>query len=124
MWYSSTNVIGKGNALNEILQNWENAMQSGEEVDLSNGAIEFIIQYTLTREHEPVANRVGAGEYVYGGRYAARKEKMYNRICLNDIFEKDNTLLNIPHTMKKYVFQWLFYHHSVVILRKMQVALF
>ena len=35
IWSSSTFVIGHGAALNEILQNWENAMQSGEEVDLS-----------------------------------------------------------------------------------------
>ena len=108
IWSSSTFVIGHGSALNEILQNWENAMQSGEEVDLSNGAIEFIIQYTLTREHEPAVNRVGAGEYVYGAKYAARKDKMYNRISLNDIFEKDNTLLNIPHTMEKICFPMAF----------------
>ena len=40
-------------------------MQSGEEVDLSNGSIEFIIQYTLTREHDPAANRVGGRTHRY-----------------------------------------------------------
>ena len=122
MWSSSTYTIGQSSALNEILQNWENAMQSGEEIDLSNGSIEFINQYTLTREHEPAQNRIGAHPRGPNQLYHARKERMYNRISLNDIFEKDKTLLNIPHTIEKFVFPCLFYLHNVVILRKMQVV--
>ena len=72
-------------------------MQSGEEVDLSSGSIEFICQYILTREQEPAnTRRVGAR-----AAYKERKEKMYNRITIQDIFNKDHTLLNIPDTLEK-----------------------
>ena len=75
MWSSSTYIVGESHALNEILQNWENAMQSGEEVDLSNGSIEFIVQYTLTREHEPAQNRVGANTRYVKPTYRKKKRK-------------------------------------------------
>jgi hypothetical protein len=101
IWSSSTCIVGESHALNEILQNWENAMQSGEEVDLSNGSIEFIIQFTLTREHKPAANRIGAN-------YKQHKDKMYNRIHLRDIFDKDQTILDIPHTIEKVCFPMAF----------------
>ena len=29
MWSSSTNIIGNDEALNKLLEDWENAMQSG-----------------------------------------------------------------------------------------------
>ena len=112
MWSSSTNIIGNDEALNKLLQDWENAMQSGEEVDLSTGSKEFICQYVLTREHEPAnTRRIGAKHCT--DTYAARKDKMYNRISIQDIFMKDKTLLNIPNTLEKVFFQWLFYHHNV-----------
>ena len=50
MWSSSTIIIGNDEALRKLLEDWENAMQSGEEVDLSSGSTEFICQYVLTRE--------------------------------------------------------------------------
>ena len=90
MWSSSTNTIGNGAALRRILEDWENAMQSGEEVDLSSGSIEFICQYILTREQEPANTRRVGGNTPY----KERKEKMYNRITIQDIFNKDNTLLH------------------------------
>ena len=85
MWSSSTNTIGNGAALNKLLEDWENAMQSGEEVDLSSGSIEFICQYILTREQEP-ANTRRVGARAYNPTYKERKEKMYNRITIQDIF--------------------------------------
>ena len=107
MWSSATHVIGDVEALTSILNNWEDAMQSGEEIDLSSGSIEFIIQYVLTREHEPAANRVGARRGP-NQLYHARKERMYNRISLDDIFEEDKTVLNIPHTIEKMCFPMSF----------------
>ena len=100
MWSSSTTIIGQGEGLHQILEDWENAMQSGEEVDLSQGAIEIIFQFVLTRNIAPNNNRVGA--------YKDRKEKMYNRICINDIFRKDKTLMDIPHTNEKVCFPMSF----------------
>ena len=43
---------------------------------------------------------------------------MYNRICLNDIFEKDKTLLNIPHTMEKVCFPMAFLSSQCRYLEK------
>jgi hypothetical protein len=75
MWSSSTNIIGNDEALNKLLEDWENAMQSGEEVDLSTGSIEFICQYVLTHEHEPTnTRRIGAQRS--DKTYTARKDKM------------------------------------------------
>ena len=72
MWSSSSNIIGHGNALNQILDEWENAMQSGEEIDLSSGSNEFICQYVLSRRNEPRnTRRVGRKK----ASYAIRKEK-------------------------------------------------
>ena len=82
-------------------------MQSGEEVDLSSGSIEFICQYVLTREQEPAnTHRVGARHCT--NTYGARKDKMYNRISIQDIFNKDHTLLNIPNTIEKVCFPMSF----------------
>ena len=111
MWSSSTHVIGNDEALHRLMDDWQNAMQSGEEVDLSTGSIEFIFQYALTRAHVPAAARVGArqkGKIFASDAYTARKEKMYNRISINDIFEKDKTLLNVPHTIEKVCFPMAF----------------
>jgi hypothetical protein len=69
MWSSSTHVIGNGDALRAIIQDWEDAMQSGEEIDLSSGSIEFIFQYVLTRTHTPNQARVGAGERSHQYKY-------------------------------------------------------
>ena len=75
----------------------------GEEVDLSSGSIEFICQYVLTREQEPAnTRRIGARHVT--DTYQARKEKMYNRISIQDIFTKDRTLLNIPNTLETVCF--------------------
>ena len=107
MWSSSTHVIGQSNALNEILDEWENAMQSGEEIDLSSGSIEFICQYVLSREQQPRnTRRIGARHHTQ--TYAARKERMYNRVTLQDIFNKDHTLLEIPNTLEKVCFPMAF----------------
>ena len=76
MWSSSTHVIGNDEGLHGILDDWQNAMQSGEEVDLSTGSIEFVFQYALTRAHVPAAARVGArkkGEIYPSDNFAARK---------------------------------------------------
>ena len=67
------------NALNQILDEWENAMQSGEEIDLSSGSIEFICQYVLSRRNEPRNTRRVGGKRP---SYADRKAKMYNRTHL------------------------------------------
>ena len=68
MWSSSTTITGQGEGgLHQILEDWNNAMQSGEKVDLSQGAIEIIFQFVLTRNIAPHNNRVGA--------YKDRKEK-------------------------------------------------
>ena len=53
-------VIVNDEGLHGILDDWQNPMQSGEEVDLSTGSIEFVFQYALTRAHAPAAARVGA----------------------------------------------------------------
>ena len=78
MWSSSTHVIGNDEALHAILDEWSNAMQSGEEVDLSTGSIEFIFQYALTRGHTTAA-RVGGsrrpGQKFPSDTYAYKKEK-------------------------------------------------
>jgi len=74
MWSSSTHVIGNDEALLAILDEWSNAMQSGEEVDLSSGSIEFIFQYALTRTHTAAA-RVGARNQKPSESYAYLKEK-------------------------------------------------
>jgi hypothetical protein len=113
MWSSSTNIIGNGAALHRILEDWENAMQSGEEVDLSSGSIEFICQYILTREQEP-ANTRRVGRRVY----KERKDKMYNRITIQDIFNKDHTLLNIPDTLEKVCFPMAFISSQCRFLEK------
>jgi len=113
MWSSSTNTIGNGAALNKLLEDWENAMQSGEEVDLSSGSIEFICQYILTREQEP-ANTRRVGRRVY----KERKDKMYNRITIQDIFNKDHTLLNIPDTLEKVCFPMAFISSQCRFLEK------
>jgi hypothetical protein len=47
MWSSSTHVIGNDEGLHGILDDWQNAMQSGEEVDLSTGSIEFFFNMHL-----------------------------------------------------------------------------
>ena len=86
-----TRVIGNDEALLAILVEWSNAMQSGEEVDLSTGSIEFVFQYALTQSHAPAAARVGAGTRRPGqtfasDKYSYQKDKMYNRISIDDIF--------------------------------------
>ena len=117
MWSSSTNIIGNDEALRKLLEDWENAMQSGEEVDLSSGSIEFICQYVLTREQEPAnTRRVGAKHVT--AVYQARKERMYNRISIHDIFNKDHTLLNIPNTIEKVCFPMSFISAQCRFLEK------
>ena len=117
MWSSSSYVIGQGAALNQILEEWENAMQSGEEIDLSSASIEFVCQYVLSREREPSnTRRVGARHCT--ATYIARKDKMYNRICLQDIFYKDHTLLDIPFTNEKVCFPMAFISSQCRLLEK------
>ena len=117
MWSSSSNIIGNGAALNKLLEDWENAMQSSEEVDLSSGSIEIICQYVLTREREPAnTRRVGAQHIT--ATYKVRKEKMYNRITIQDIFTKDRTLLNIPNTLEKVCFPMSFLSSQCRFLEK------
>ena len=92
-------------------------MQSGEEVDLSSGDIEFICQYILTREQTPAnSRRVGARRATE--TYQARKERMYNRITIQDIFNKDQTLLNIPNTIEKACFPMAFISAQCRFLEK------
>ena len=116
MWSSSTHVIGNGEALNAILQDWEDAMQSGEEIDLSSGSIEFIFQYVLTRSRTPNQTRVGAGSRCT--QYQYKKDKMYNRISIDDIFNKDHTLLAIPNTIDKICFPMSFISSQCRLLQK------
>ena len=115
MWSSSSNIIGQGNALNQILDEWENAMQSGEEIDLSSGSIEFICQYVLSRRNEPRNTRRVGGKRP---SYAVRKAKMYNRVTLQDIFNKDHTLLDIPNTIEKVCFPMAFISSQCRFLEK------
>ena len=92
-------------------------MQSGEEVDLSSGDIEFICQYILTREQTPTnTRRVGARRATE--TYRARKERMYNRVTLQDIFNKDHTLLEIPNTLEKVCFPMAFLSSQCRFLEK------
>ena len=114
----STNIIGNGEALNKLLDDWENAMQSCEEVDLSLGDIEFICQYILTREQTPSnTRRVGASR-IASATYIARKERMYNRITIEDIFMKEHTLLNIPNKIEKVCFPMSFISAQCQFLEK------
>ena len=113
MWSSSTNIIGNNEALRKLLDDWENAMQSGEEIDLSSGSIEFICQYVLSRRNVPRnTRRVGARHLT--NTYAARKAKC-TIVSLYKIFS-----IKIIHywifqiQSKKCVFQWPLFHHNVV----------
>ena len=67
----------------------------------------------MTREQEP-ANTRRVGRRVY----KERKDKMYNRITIQDIFNKDHTLLNIPDTLEKVCFPMAFISSQCRFLEK------
>jgi hypothetical protein len=60
MWSSNTHYIGHNTALDNILTDWEAAMQSAEELDLSSDSFILYFQFVLTQPHAPEPNRVGA----------------------------------------------------------------
>ena len=78
MWSSNTHYIGHNTCLANILTDWEAAMQSGEELDLSSEAFKLYFQFVLTNPHHPAPHRVGARRAIED-TYEQTKKKMYNR---------------------------------------------
>jgi len=100
VWSSATYAIGNDSALREILKDWEDAMQSGEEVDLSTGSLRMQFQYVLSQSTPPPPNRVGGTKRTYHDR----QTKMWNRVNIEEVFIKDKTLLQIPPTEQQLCF--------------------
>jgi len=100
MWSSNTHYVGHNTCLANILTDWEAAMQSGEELDLSSDSFTLYFQFVLTHPHHPAPHRVGARRSIED-TYEQAKKKMYNRSKLECIFKEDKTLLNIPRIPDK-----------------------
>ena len=100
MWSSNTHYIGHNTALNNILTDWEAAMQSAEELDLASDSFILYFQFVLTHQRTPTPRRVGARR-LREDTYQQAKKKMYNRCKLDCIFQEDKTLLNIPRIPDK-----------------------
>ena len=89
------------NALDDALQKWEESIQSGGDMDLSDSTIQFRFQYTLnTPNIQPrhrvrgitrirlgrVDHRVRTGRVDRRVRQRDLSKKMWNHICVEDLF--------------------------------------
>ena len=96
-------------ALTELVTRWEAAMQSGDMVDLSLGALEMYLTFTFY-SRGPLANennenpRMGAR----AGTYQRLKKKMYYPNINNDWYTSTNALKKVPFTNENMCFPMAF----------------
>ena len=97
-------------ALDEIVERWEAAMQSGEEIDLSIGALEMICTFTLTgprRDNpdfpEPEV-RMGARAVIHH----QFKKRMFHRSVHDQMYTHSHALRKVPFTDGKWCFPMAF----------------
>eukprot|EP01040_Poterioochromonas_malhamensis_P011996 gene11996-13099_t len=102
-------IVGEPGALEEWVARWSEAMQSGEEVDLSQGAIEFVFTYTLmgTSTSSPIQKgmRMGARS---AGSYQRNKKRMYVRSVHSQMYTQSLALRKVPMTEDEWCFPMAF----------------
>ena len=84
------------NAIPELIARWEESMQSGGEVDLSNGGLEMIFTFTFL-DGAPIAQ---PNQFRLVGMRGVQTEKsgLYKRAIFSSFFTEEDSLLKIPFT--------------------------
>jgi len=112
----STQTYNFHNCIPSILHDWELAMQSGEKVNLTQGTLTIICQFTLDRHNHP---NIQHGQRVGAGRsYQDVKRKMWMRTDLDQCFINSKALLYIPQTIEKLCFPMAFMTAQCRLLKK------
>ena len=104
-------IVGEPGALEEWLARWDESMQSGQEVDLSQGALEFVFTYTLmgastsSRATTRSMTRMGART---AGSYQQNKKRMYIRNVHSQLYTQSLALRKVPITEDEWCFPMAF----------------
>ena len=107
-WGTPNMIVGQ--ALDEMTARWDEAMQSGDEVDLSVGALQLICTFTLLgrartgRLFQPDEARMGARQVIYH-QY---KRRMYHRSIQEQMYTRSMALRKVPFTEGKWCFPMAF----------------
>ena len=97
-WWGSQN-LPIGNALPDFVESWNNAMQSGDYVDLSQGALEILFTFTFYGRGPPAAGlqRMGA-KHVRDrdfDRYHQAQKKIYSKSIFSDMYTHNRSLRKV-----------------------------
>ena len=109
MW--GTPSIFIANALDQLVTLWDNAMQSGDMVDLSLGALEMYLTFTFYGQGPLVqaeAPYVRMGARPRRGEYEIIKKKMYYQNINDDWYTTTNALKKVPFTDENMCFPMAF----------------
>ena len=98
-------------ALNELVARWDAAMQSGDMVDLSLGALEMYLTFSFYSGGPLVNENPGQEVPRMGARsgiYQRNKKKMYYRNINDDWYTTTNALKKVPFTDENMCFPMAF----------------